>query len=168
MTWNDFCWNDWEGVSCGYTAVVIVVVILALIALVIKVIVRAVGWPRWLRRSGAAMADIYQRWLRRSGAATTDIYQPVTNQDVDRAHTRAVRAVFVWALMWVLFFVSSVMQRPGGTDLASAIAAFSVPAGIIALFVMLRSLRARKRLLNRYQHQLDIEAAIRSSKGEQS
>jgi hypothetical protein len=24
MTWNDFCWNDWEGVSCGYTAVVIV------------------------------------------------------------------------------------------------------------------------------------------------
>jgi hypothetical protein len=46
MTWNDFCWNDWEGVSCGYTAVVIVVVILVLIAQVIKVIVRKVGWPR--------------------------------------------------------------------------------------------------------------------------
>jgi hypothetical protein len=87
----------------------------------------------------------------------TDINQPVTNQDVDRAHRRAMRAVFVWALMWVLFFVSSVMQRPGHTDLASAIAAFSVPAGMIALFVMLRSLRARKRLLKRYQHQLDIE-----------
>jgi hypothetical protein len=70
--------------------------------------------------------------------------------------------------MWVLFFVSSVMQRPSSTDLAGAIAAFSVPAGMIALFVMLRSLRARMRLLKRYQDQLDIEAAIRRSKGEQS
>jgi hypothetical protein len=43
-----------------------------------------------------------------------------------------------------------------------------VPAGMIALFVMLRYLRAQKRLLKRYQHQLDIEAAIRRSKGEQS
>jgi hypothetical protein len=75
-----------------------------------------------------------------------------------------MRAVFVWALMWVLFFVSSVVK----TYLATAIAAFSVPAGMIALFVMLRSLRARKRLLNRYQRQLDIEAAIRRSKGDQS
>jgi hypothetical protein len=60
MTWNDLCWNDWEGVSCGYTAVVTVVIILVQIALVIKVIGRTVGWPRWLRRSGAAMTDIHQ------------------------------------------------------------------------------------------------------------
>jgi hypothetical protein len=49
MTWNDFCWHDWEGASCWYAAVVIVLVIFMLMTIVAEVLVRLTGGPRWLQ-----------------------------------------------------------------------------------------------------------------------